>query len=451
MSNIEKMIEDLTPKKVVELLDRYIIGQKNAKKAVAIALRNRTRRMKLNDEMKEEIAPKNILMIGPTGVGKTEIARRLAKLVNAPFIKIEATKYTEVGYVGRDVESMIRDLVANSFSMVKKEVEEKVARKAEENLEEKILELLLPGMKEKLDRDESARNVWEKMRKKFREGELDEKEVTIKVKSQGPGGGPVLGVLSNMGMEDLEEQFQSMLGQMMPQSRKERKMNVKQAKKVLLEEEIDKLIDFEKVKEEALERTENLGIVFLDEMDKIAGKESKGTTDVSREGVQRDILPIVEGTIVNTRYGQVRTDHILFIGAGAFHVSSPSDLIPELQGRFPIRIELDALKKQELKRILVEPKNALVKQYQQLMGTEDVKLEFREDAIEEIATFAAKVNDTTENIGARRLHTIMEKLIEDISFDAPDLKGKEINIDAAYVREKLQNMVEDRDLIRYVL
>jgi ATP-dependent HslUV protease ATP-binding subunit HslU len=390
-------------------------------------------------------------MIGPTGVGKTEIARRLAKLVNAPFIKIEATKYTEVGYVGRDVESMIRDLVANSFSMVKKEVEEKVARKAEENLEEKILELLLPGMKEKLDRDESARNVWEKMRKKFREGELDEKEVTIKVKSQGPGGGPVLGVLSNMGMEDLEEQFQSMLGQMMPQSRKERKMNVKQAKKVLLEEEIDKLIDFEKVKEEALERTENLGIVFLDEMDKIAGKESKGTTDVSREGVQRDILPIVEGTIVNTRYGQVRTDHILFIGAGAFHVSSPSDLIPELQGRFPIRIELDALKKQELKRILVEPKNALVKQYQQLMGTEDVKLEFREDAIEEIATFAAKVNDTTENIGARRLHTIMEKLIEDISFDAPDLKGKEINIDAAYVREKLQNMVEDRDLIRYVL
>lgn len=451
MKDLMEKIDNLTPKKVVEQLDKYIIGQKNAKKAVAIALRNRTRRMRLTDEMRDEIAPKNILMIGPTGVGKTEIARRLAKLADAPFIKIEATKYTEVGYMGRDVESMIRDLAANSFAMVRKETEARLQEKAEENLEERLLEILLPGTKEKLDKDEAAKNVWEKMRVKLRAGDLDKKEVTIKIKTSEAQGGPVMGVLSNMGMEDLEEQFQSMLGQMMPARNKDRKLTVEQARKVLKEQELDKLIDHEKVKEEALERAENLGIVFLDEVDKIAGKDSKGGPDVSREGVQRDLLPIIEGTVVNTRYGQLKTDHILFVAAGAFHVSKPSDMIPELQGRFPIRMELDGLNEEELKRILQEPKNALVKQYQELMKTEGVDLVFDSAGIEEIARFAAEVNENNENIGARRLHTIMEKLVEDISFEAPDLKGQTITITADYVKEKMAGMIENRDLIRYVL
>lgn len=451
MREIEQKLDVLTPKKVVELLDKYVIGQKNAKKAVAIALRNRTRRMRLDDEMREEIAPKNILMIGPTGVGKTELARRLAKLVNAPFIKVEATKYTEVGYVGRDVEAMIRDLVTNSFSMIKKEQEHNLATVAEENVKTRILEILLPGMKDKINHDESAKNVWEKMKKKLESGEMEDKEITLKVKSQDANGSPVFGVLSNMGMEDLEEQFQSVLGQMMPQKNKERKMTVKQAKKILKEEEIDRLIDFDKLKEEALQRVENLGIIFLDEIDKVAGKNQKSGPDVSREGVQRDLLPIVEGTLVNTRYGQVKTDHILFIAAGAFHVSKPSDLIPELQGRFPIRIELDALNTKELQRILVEPKNALVKQYQALLKTEDVELVISEDAILELAEFASEVNERMENIGARRLHTIMEKLLEEVSFEAPELKGQTVTIDASYVKSKLANMIEDQDLIRYVL
>ncbi len=446
-----RMMKDLTPKKVVDLLDRYIIGQKQAKKAVAIALRNRARRMLLEDDIKDEIAPKNILMIGPTGVGKTEIARRLARLVEAPFVKVEATKYTEVGYVGRDVESMVRDLVSNSFSMVKKEMEKKLSRMAEENVEERLLELLLPGTKEKIETDESAKNVWEKMKTKLQSGELDKKEVTLKIKSKEVNNGPVFGVLSNMGMEDLEDQFQNMLGQIMPAKKRERKMKVDQAKNVLKEQELEKLIDFEKVKEEALTKAEQLGIIFLDEMDKIAGKEMKSSPDVSREGVQRDLLPIVEGTVVNTRYGQVKTDHILFIAAGAFHVSRPSELIPELQGRFPIRVELDALRKEELKRILVEPKNALVKQYKALMDTEGLDLIFDESAIDEISSYAAGVNESTEDIGARRLHTIMEKLLEEISYEGPDLKGQKIVIDSNYVKEKLKNMVEDKDLARYVL
>ena len=454
MDKLKNDIEKLTPQKIVSKLDKYIIGQKNGKKAVAIALRNRTRRMLLEDEIKEEIAPKNILMIGPTGVGKTEIARRLARLVKAPFVKVEATKYTEVGYMGRDVESMIRDLAAKGFSMVKKEIEEKLAKKACENVEIRILDLLLPGTKDKIERDESAKKVWEKMRNKLRAGELEDKEISFKVKSQdvgGGGGGPVFGVLSNMGMEDLEEQFQSMLGQIMPQRKKERKMTIKQAKKIIKEQELEKLIDFDKVKEESLERVENLGIVFIDEIDKVAGRENRGGPDVSREGVQRDLLPIIEGTVVNTRYGHVKTDHILFIAAGAFHVSKPSDLIPELQGRFPIRIELDALIKEDLKRILVEPKNALAKQYQALLKTEEVDLEFHDEAIEEIARFAVEVNETTENIGARRLHTIMEKLLEEISFEAPDLKGQKIVIDAKYVKSRLKDTVENENLIRYVL
>ncbi|HCL55774.1 MAG TPA: HslU--HslV peptidase ATPase subunit [Spirochaetia bacterium] len=445
-------IEDLTPKKVVELLDRYVIGQNNAKKAVAIALRNRLRRMRLQDDLRDEIAPKNILMIGPTGVGKTEIARRLARLVNAPFIKLEATKYTEVGYVGRDVESMIRDLTANGYSMVKKEIEELHEKAAEINVEEKILDILLPGLKAKLDTDPSSKSVWEKMREKLRNGELEEKEIKVKITSHEQGGGPILGVLSNMGMEDLEDQFQSMLGQMMPSRKKERNVKIKNAKKLLKAEELDLLIDHEKVKEETIKRVEQLGIVFIDEMDKIAGKErASSSADVSREGVQRDLLPIVEGTVVNTRYGQVKTDHILFIAAGAFHVSKPSDLIPEMQGRFPIRVELEDLKEEELKRVLTEPKNSLLKQYQALLETEGICLTLAEDAVNEIARYAASVNETTENIGARRLHTIMEKLIEDISFEAPDIQEKNIVIDKAYVVGKLKGMVENRDLAKYIL
>ncbi len=451
MEELFEHMKNLTPKKVVELLDKYVIGQGKAKKSVAIALRNRTRRMLLTDEMKEEIAPKNILMIGPTGVGKTEIARRLAKLVNAPFVKVEATKYTEVGYVGRDVESMIRDLVANSFAMVKKEIEEKLALKVAENVEERILDILLPGTKEKIENDPSAKNVWEKMREKLQKSELDDKEVVFKSKSSDMQA-PIFGVLSNMGMEDLEEQFQSMMGQMMPQKRKERKMKVKQAFKVLKEEELEKLVDFEKLKEEALFRAENLGIVFIDEIDKVAGRSGKSSgPDVSREGVQRDLLPVVEGTTVNTRYGQVKTDHILFVAAGAFHVSKPSDLIPELQGRFPIRIELEDLGVKDMEKILVEPKNALIKQYIAMLATEDVHVHFKPEAILEIATFATQVNEKTENIGARRLHTMMEKLMEEISFEASDLAGKTIEIDIKYVQDKLKNMVENEDLARYVL
>jgi len=448
---ILQKLNKLTPSVIVEELNKYIIGQDRAKKAVAIALRNRLRRMKLKDEIKEEIAPKNILMIGPTGVGKTEIARRIAKLVNAPFIKVEATKYTEVGYVGRDVESMVRDLVSNSVSMVKKEMEKTVEAQAEENTINRILDILLPGTRANIDKDEIAKNTWNKMKAKLLAGELDEKEITVKFSKKDGIGGPVFGVLSNIGMEEIEQQFQSIMEQVMPPRNREKKMKIKQAFKIIREEEIDRLIDFDKVKEEALERAENLGIIFIDEIDKIASVGAKTGPDVSREGVQRDLLPIVEGTIVNTRYGQVKTDHILFIGAGAFHISKPSDLIPELQGRFPIRIELEHLKKDELKRILVEPKNALIMQYKELLKTENVEVDFTPDAIDEIAEFATIANEKTENIGARRLHTIMEKLMEDISFEAEKMAGEKITIDKEYVIKKLKETIENTEIVRYIL
>jgi len=444
-------LEELTPSKIVEELNKYIIGQDKAKKAVAIALRNRLRRMKVREDVRDEIAPKNILMIGPTGVGKTEIARRIAKLVNAPFVKVEATKYTEVGYVGRDVESMVRDLVANSVSMVKKEMEKNIEEQANENTINRILDILLPGTRANIEKDEIAKNTWNKMRNKLLAGELDEKEIVVKFNRKEGMGGPIFGVLSNIGMEEIEQQFQSIMEQVMPQRSKERKMKIKQAFKIIKEEEIDKLIDFDKVKEEALERAENLGIIFIDEMDKIASTGSKTGPDVSREGVQRDLLPVVEGTIVNTRYGQIKTDHILFIGAGAFHISKPSDLIPELQGRFPIRIELEHLKEEELKKILVEPKNALIMQYKELLKTENVEIEILPEAIDEIARFAVIANEKTENIGARRLHTIMEKLMEDISFNAEKLSGQKFVIDKNYVIKKLKDTIDNTEIVRYIL
>jgi len=444
-------LEELTPSKIVEELNKYIIGQDKAKKAVAIALRNRLRRMKVREDVRDEIAPKNILMIGPTGVGKTEIARRIAKLVNAPFVKVEATKYTEVGYVGRDVESMVRDLVANSVSMVKKEMEKNIEEQANENTINRILDILLPGTRANIEKDEIAKNTWNKMRNKLLAGELDEKEIVVKFNRREGMGGPIFGVLSNIGMEEIEQQFQSIMEQVMPQRSKERKMKIKQAFKIIKEEEIDKLIDFDKVKEEALERAENLGIIFIDEMDKIASTGSKTGPDVSREGVQRDLLPVVEGTIVNTRYGQIKTDHILFIGAGAFHISKPSDLIPELQGRFPIRIELEHLKEEELKKILVEPKNALIMQYKELLKTENVEIEILPEAIDEIARFAVIANEKTENIGARRLHTIMEKLMEDISFNAEKLSGQKFVIDKNYVIKKLKDTIDNTEIVRYIL
>jgi len=444
-------LEELTPSKIVEELNKYIIGQDKAKKAVAIALRNRLRRMKVREDVRDEIAPKNILMIGPTGVGKTEIARRIAKLVNAPFVKVEATKYTEVGYVGRDVESMVRDLVANSVSMVKKEMEKNIEEQANENTINRILDILLPGTRANIEKDEIAKNTWNKMRNKLLAGELDEKEIVVKFNRREGMGGPIFGVLSNIGMEEIEQQFQSIMEQVMPQRSKERKMKIKQAFKIIKEEEIDKLIDFDKVKEEALERAENLGIIFIDEMDKIASTGSKTGPDVSREGVQRDLLPVVEGTIVNTRYGQIKTDHILFIGAGAFHISKPSDLIPELQGRFPIRIELEHLKEEELKKILIEPKNALIMQYKELLKTENVEIEILPEAIDEIARFAVIANEKTENIGARRLHTIMEKLMEDISFNAEKLSGQKFVIDKNYVIKKLKDTIDNTEIVRYIL
>ena len=444
-------LEELTPSKIVEELNKYIIGQDKAKKAVAIALRNRLRRMKVREDVRDEIAPKNILMIGPTGVGKTEIARRIAKLVNAPFVKVEATKYTEVGYVGRDVESMVRDLVANSVSMVKKEMEKNIEEQANENTINRILDILLPGTRANIEKDEIAKNTWNKMRNKLLAGELDEKEIVVKFNRREGMGGPIFGVLSNIGMEEIEQQFQSIMEQVMPQRSKERKMKIKQAFKIIKEEEIDKLIDFDKVKEEALGRAENLGIIFIDEMDKIASTGSKTGPDVSREGVQRDLLPVVEGTIVNTRYGQIKTDHILFIGAGAFHISKPSDLIPELQGRFPIRIELEHLKEEELKKILVEPKNALIMQYKELLKTENVEIEILPEAIDEIARFAVIANEKTENIGARRLHTIMEKLMEDISFNAEKLSGQKFVIDKNYVIKKLKDTIDNTEIVRYIL
>jgi ATP-dependent HslUV protease ATP-binding subunit HslU len=448
-------LDELTPREIVRELDKYVIGQAGAKRAVAIALRNRIRRQKLPPEMAEEVMPKNIIMMGPTGVGKTEIARRLAKLANSPFLKVEASKFTEVGYVGRDVESMIRDLVEIAIDMVRNEKLEEVADKAEANAEERVLDLLLPPVSSAASTDENAHAAaeqWnrtrEKLRSQLREGKLDERTVELEVKERNF---PAFEIISNQGVEEMDINIKDILPGFLGQRTKKRKMKVAEALEYLIQEEEQKLVDMDQVTRFAVERVENSGIIFLDEIDKIAGRESGHGPDVSREGVQRDILPIVEGTTVNTRYGFVRTDHILFIAAGAFHVAKPSDLIPELQGRFPIRVELDSLTIEDFVRILTEPQNALIKQYIALLETDGIKLTFSDDAVQEVARFAATVNDNTENIGARRLHTIMEKLLDEISFEGPDLKKKTVRIDAAYVQKMLADIVKDQDLSRYIL
>src|SRR5229473_1665715 len=440
----EPLLDELTPREIVRELDKYVIGQADAKRAVAIALRNRLRRQKLAPEMADEVMPKNILMIGPTGVGKTEIARRLAKLANSPFMKVEASKFTEVGYVGRDVESMIRDLVDIAIDMVREERLEEVADRAESNAEERLLDLLMPPQPET---SESADRTREKLRERLREGKLDDRIVELEVKERGP----TFEIATSAGIEEMGINLKDVLPNLFGQRSRKRKMRVNEAMDYLVQEEEQKLIDMDQVTRLALERVESSGIIFLDEIDKIAGRESGHGPDVSREGVQRDILPIVEGTSVNTRYGMVRTDHILFVAAGAFHVSKPSDLIPELQGRFPIRVELESLTIEDFKRILTEPKNSLVRQYRALMETEGVKIDFTDDAIDAIANFAARVNQNTEDIGARRLHTIMERLLDEISFEGPDLEPKDKSIDSAYVEQMLSETVKDQDLSRYIL
>jgi len=444
---------ELTPQEIVAELDKFIIGQKAAKKAVAIALRNRYRRRKLPPELADEIAPKNILMIGPTGVGKTEISRRLAKLTSSPFLKIEASKFTEVGYVGRDVESMIRDLVRISVDMVKSEKIEEIEEKARGNVEERILDLLLPPPRKRensMTEEETGRfqETREKFRKQLRAGLLEDRPVEIEVKEKSAA---PFEILSNSGVEEIGIQIQELIPGFMGGKTKMRKMKIKEAREVLLEDEEKRLVDMDQVSRLAIEKVEHSGIIFLDEVDKIAGRETGHGPEVSREGVQRDLLPIIEGTTVNTRFGLVRTDHILFIGAGAFHVSRPSDLIPELQGRFPIRVELTPLNKGDFVRILVEPENALIKQYEALMATEGVEVEFSPEAIDEIAAIAEKVNEDTENIGARRLHTVMEKVMEDISFEAPNIKKKNILIGREYVQKQLKDILKDQDLKRFIL
>ncbi len=444
--------ENLTPKEIVRELDKYIIGQKQAKKAVAIALRNRIRRMKLTPEMAEEVAPKNIIMIGPTGVGKTEIARRLSSLARSPFLKVEASKFTEVGYVGRDVESMIRDLVEIAVNLVKQEHRRRVRSRAERRAEERLLELLLPTKRvpdaspDAVDQHTATR---EKLRAKLREGALDEREVEVEVTERSF---PSFEIFTSSGVEEMGINLREMMPGMFGGRSKRRKMKIADALGYIAAEEEDRLLDMDAVNREARRRTEEAGIIFIDELDKVAGREAGGRgPDVSREGVQRDILPIVEGTTVTTKYGVVRTNHILFLAAGAFHVSKPSDLVPELQGRFPIRVELDSLTKGDFERILTEPRNALIKQYKALMATEDVELEFNDEAVAEIAAFAESVNDRTENIGARRLHTIMEKLLEEVSFEGPDMAGKKVSVDREYVHRMLADIIEDEDLSRYIL
>src|SRR5436190_12733577 len=440
----EPLLDELTPREIVRELDKHVVGQAEAKRAVAIALRNRIRRQKLAPGMAEEVMPKNILMIGPTGVGKTELARRLARLANSPFLKVEASKFTEVGYVGRDVESMIRDLVDISIDMVREERLDEVADRAETNAEDRLLDLLMPPA---TDPSESAERTREKLRERLREGKLDERLVELEVKDRAP----TFEITTNAGLEEMGINLKDMLPNLFGAKTRRRKMRVAEAMDYLVQEEEQKLIDMDQVTRAALERVESSGIIFLDEIDKIAGRESGHGPDVSREGVQRDILPIVEGTTVNTRYGFVRTDHILFIAAGAFHVSKPSDMIPELQGRFPIRVELESLTIEDMRRILTEPKTALIKQYQAMMETEGITIDFTDDAIAEVANFAARVNEQTENIGARRLQTIMEKLLEEISFEGPDLEPKHQVIDAAYVRGMLSETVKNQDLSRYIL
>jgi ATP-dependent HslUV protease ATP-binding subunit HslU len=456
-------LDELTPREIVAELDKYVVGQKDAKRAVAIALRNRMRRQKLAPEMAEEVIPKNIIMIGPTGVGKTEIARRLAKLANSPFLKVEASKFTEVGYVGRDVESMIRDLVEIAIEMVREEKLEDVSDKAELNAEERLLDILLPPISPRpsdssssggvvidgsTSLTESSSRTREKLRQQLREGKLDDRTVEIETRERNF---PSFEIISNQGVEEMDVNLKDMLPNIFGQRTKKRKMKVNEAFEYLIQEEEQRLIDMEQVTRVAIDRVENSGIIFLDEIDKIAGRESGHGPDVSREGVQRDILPIVEGTTVNTRYGMVRTDHILFVAAGAFHVSKPSDLIPELQGRFPIRVELQSLTMEDFVRILTEPKSSLTRQYIALLETEGVKLEFTPEALEEVARFAFRVNEGTENIGARRLHTIMERVLDEISFEAPEKKGQEFKVDAAYVQKMLSEIVKDQDLSRYIL
>ena len=462
--------DKLTPNQIVQELDKYIVGQEDAKRAVAIALRNRSRRQMLPAEMREEVAPKNIIMIGPTGVGKTEIARRLARLADAPFLKVEASKYTEVGYVGRDVESMVRDLTDLAVGMMRSSHSESLIEKVSQIAENRILDALLPPLSKRgrarlpkaedsdqeepgsdalaIAEEDSFARTREKFRKDLREEKLEDKLINIEVQSNVV---PMIEIFSPSGLEEMDINLKDMFSGMLPKRTKDRRVTVAEAREIFIEEESDKLVDMDKVISEAIEKVENSGIIILDEIDKIVGSDSRTGPDVSREGVQRDILPIVEGSTVATKYGMVRTDHILFIAAGAFHSSKPSDLIPELQGRFPIRVELKSLGKEEFKRILTEPKNALVKQYIALLGTEGVETEFTEDSIDEIASLACQINEQTENIGARRLHTIMERLLSDISFSAPELSGQKMDINAEYVKKQLADVIEDRDLSRYIL
>ena len=454
-------MSQMTPREIVSELDRYIVGQRNAKRAVAVALRNRWRRQQVPGELRDEIAPKNIIMIGPTGVGKTEISRRLAKLAQAPFLKVEASKFTEVGYVGRDVESMIRDLTDLAIKMVKDEEQEKVRLRARELAEERVLDLLLPparGTERRIQPvgervaaetvEESAAATRDKLRRMLREGKLDDRVVELETTKSAM---PMVEVFTPQGMEEMEFQLKDLFANLMPKKTKKQRVKIPEALDLLTQEEASKLVDMEVVTKEAIRRVEQSGIIFIDEIDKIAGREGIVGPDVSRQGVQRDLLPIVEGSTVNTKYGMVRTDHILFIASGAFHMTKPSDLIPEFQGRFPIRVELEPLTREDFIRILTEPQNALIKQYVALMETEDLRLVFRDDAVAEIAAIAAEVNQSTENIGARRLHTVVERLLEGLSFDAPEMGGREVVIDAAYVREKLNDIVKNEDLSRYIL